>query len=55
MEEGTKQEPKAVYAKYEQAVEDLGKFNPSGVGIDDMQNVSYGQVEKRFSPTPIWD
>lgn len=50
MNDGTKRVPNAVYAKYEQALADLSAFNH-------MQNVSYVQVEKRFSPTPItfWD
>lgn len=55
MKDGTKQEPSAIYEKYDQAVADLSCFNPSGAGVDDMQNVSYVQVEKRFSPTPIWN
>jgi len=54
MKDGTKKEPNAVYAKYEQALVDLSAFNPSGADVEDMQNVSYVQVEKRFSPTSIW-
>ncbi len=54
MKDGSKKEPNAIYTTYPQAVADLDKFNLSGVDVDDMQNVSYAQVEKRFSPTPIW-
>lgn len=55
MKDGSKVEPQAIYATYQQAVSALPTFNPSGEGVDAMQNVSYVQVEKRFAPTPIWD
>lgn len=55
MRDGSEAEPNAVYAKYEQAVAELHCFNPSGEGVDDFQNVSYVQIEKRFSPRPFWD
>lgn len=53
MRDGSKHEVSAVYASYEHAKTDLGKFNPSGKGVDDMVNVDYVQIEKRYSPTPI--
>lgn len=54
MRDGSKKEVYAAYARYEHAVEDLQCFNPSGEGIDDLQDVSYVQIEKRFSPRPFW-
>jgi hypothetical protein len=55
MTDGSKHESAAIYETYDQAVEAIARFNPSGEGVDDLSNVSYVQVEKRFSPTPVWD
>ena len=54
MRDGSKHEVYVGYRTYEEAMVDLNRFNPSGEGVDDMENVLYAQVEKRFSPTPYW-
>ncbi len=55
LKDGSKIEPDAVYAQYEQAEAALDLFNPGGEGHDDMADVSYVQIEKRYSPRPFWD
>lgn len=61
MADGSKNEVPTIYQSYEQAQADLLKFNPSlclNCGCNkgmDMALVSYVSIEKRFSPTPIWD
>lgn len=54
MKDGSRYEVSAAYEGYERAQSDLCNFNPSGEGVDDMENVAYATIEKRFSSTPIF-
>lgn len=43
------------YSTYQEAHEKLWHFHPSQEqGADNMANVDYITIEKRFSPTPYW-
>ena len=60
LKDGSKVIPDCSYALYEQAEEDLGSFRPNPAASKneepefDLSEVSFVQIEKRYSPTPIW-
>lgn len=56
MKDGTKIEmDSSPYLTYEEAHAKLWHFHPTHEqGVDDMANVDYVTIEKRFSPTPYW-
>ncbi len=60
MKDGRKVIPNCSYALYEQAEGDLGSFRLDLAASKDeepafdLSEVSYVQIEKRYTPTPIW-
>lgn len=60
MKDGSKIVPNAIYALSEQAEAELGIFCPTAPATKDeepeldLSEVAFVQIEKRYSPTPIW-
>lgn len=60
LKDGTRVEANVIYALSEQAEADLGIFCPTAPTTKDkepeldLSEVSFVQIEKRYSPTSIW-